>query len=220
VNMLRRLLFVPALWLAVTALAGCGGEAAAKIEAPDVLPSPDVDTGGVLSTEEVNFTVDVIGEVSLGMPPGEVAYTIVAEQQIGNVTLPEHYELAFWQDDGDTRYSVVILFPLELEPGTYDIITGAMDPVDQGVAAQVWHGKISGPLDRRERVDYNKRVEGTFTLDRAGEIIAGSFAFAAEALAPDAEGATPPTVNVAGTFTDIELTGGQTTPEATEAAPD
>lgn len=212
--MLIRPWITSVLLLAIALIAACGPRTEVSLEAPDVLPSPV--NASLDATEEAPFTVDVIGDISIGMPPGEVEYSVAPARQAGDTSVPEHYELVFRQDAEDTRYSIILMFPIDLKPGTYDITGGALDPVNPGIAAELAHGSVDGPPD--QRVVYNTSVEGSFTLDRSGDTVSGSFEFAAEAPASGEAGAIPPTANVAGTFTDIALTGPEPTAEPTAEA--
>jgi hypothetical protein len=205
-------------WMVVIgafALAGCSGERATESVTERAVVATYAAAENTPDLEV--FTVDISGDVSLAMPPGEIRYETMPETTVAGEAIPAHRALVMMAELDGQRVEVRLQFASDLETGSHEIDAGAFDALRAQVAAGLGqYGSTSGPT-AEDAVWYNNAVDGSLTLEDTGDTISGHFSFTAETMR-DVEGTeTPSVVMVAGTFEDVPLVGGA---EATDTPTD
>lgn len=194
-------------WMVVGAfaLAGCSGERATESVTERAVVATYAAAENTPDLEV--FTVDISGDVSLAMPPGEVRHENMAEATVAGMAVPAHRALLMMADADGQMVEVRLLFAADLEAGTHEIEGGAFDPFRSPVAAGLGQYSVEGGPAGDDAVWFNDAVDGSLTLEEVGDTISGHFEFSAETVRTVEGTETPGVIMVAGTFEDVPLVG-------------
>ena len=151
------------------------------------------------------FTVDISGDSAVEMPPGQIEYRAIGEMSVGGEPIPAHRLLELSSEDVEHNYVLTLMFASDLEAGEHPITGGAFDMMLAPVAAEFTDAPLGEGIESADALQFNNSVEGTLTLDQAGDTISGHFEFTAQATRMVDGVETVLSITAAGTFEDVEL---------------
>jgi hypothetical protein len=201
----RTSVFISFGLVGVLALSACGAKRAEEAVTEQAVVA--THAAAEETPDTLHFTADISGDASVEMPPGELVYRDADHSANGEAEVQPYRVLQLTASDDTYGYVLNLMFEPDLETGTHPISIGVFAGTE-AVAAEFVVFPAGESADSADAVRYNDNVEGSLTLDRAGEQVTGHFEFTAESTVT-AEDGTESVVSImaAGTFDDAKLAG-------------
>ena len=190
--------------LGTFALAACGPERVHEAVAEREVVATHAAAEN--TPDAVVFTADISGDSSVEMPPGELVYREVSETTRDGTETTPHRTIWLTAQNEEREYTLMLTFATDLEAGTHRITSGVFAGT-QAVAAEFTDIPAGGSAESADAIRYNDTVEGSLTLDQAGETISGHFEFTAEATVTVDGVEALASIMAAGAFTDVAMAG-------------
>jgi hypothetical protein len=197
-------------------LAACGGDDDDNDTAPtattsttdttdDSATDTDTDTSPSIPTGTGNYAVSITGDVESALEGGTAVFTYFDG---AGVTTESNEVYIFAGSVADEFEQITFSFPVDLEPGTYDLVseTDAILGGDESPVTASYEMFMSGEtVAESTNVSFSENVGGTLTIDSIGDTISGSFEFTADAVDFAEDGSqTTQSITASGSFTDLD----------------